>query len=199
MNIRDRKIELRKQIEHQRSLLSLSDRENKQQRINDALIQLCKDHGSVTTLLTYMPFRSEPDITPLMEWCWSEGIRVLVPRVVPETRSMVLHQVDEYLALDSGAYGIREPRTDMPVERDLISISMIVIPGLAFDHQFGRLGYGGGYYDRFMQLFASRGLEKPPAIAAAFDLQMVPEIPTSWHDFRVDGIVTESLLLYRER
>jgi 5-formyltetrahydrofolate cyclo-ligase len=205
MNIRDRKIEMRKLIEHKRSKLTPSERKEKQEVIHHRLLQLSMElfdaasnealTGRKPTLLTYMPFRSEPDITPLMEWCWKEGVRVLLPRVVPETRSLILHQVDGYDGVDTGAYGIREPRTDMPVERDLTVISMILVPGLAFDQEFGRLGYGGGYYDRFMQLFSSRSLAKPQTVAAAFDVQMVAEVPASWHDFRVDHIITESVQL----
>ena len=92
---------------------------------------------------------------------------------------------------------IREPRNDVPIEHDLAAISMIVVPGLAFDMDFGRLGYGGGFYDRFMQLFAARGLKRPFAVAAAFDKQLIPTVPSSWHDFRVDGIVTESMMVFR--
>ncbi|MNL86076.1 5-formyltetrahydrofolate cyclo-ligase family protein [compost metagenome] len=71
------------------------------------------------------------------------------------------------------------------------------MPGLAFDLDFGRLGYGGGFYDRFMQLFAARGLKRPFAVAAAFDNQLIPAVPSSWHDFRVDGIVTESKMVFK--
>jgi 5-formyltetrahydrofolate cyclo-ligase len=151
--------------------------------------------GSVPTLLSYMPFRSEPDVTPLMEWCWQEGVRVLLPRVIKETRSFVLHAVNSYEDMESSTWGIMEPKADLPVEADITSIWMILVPGLAFDKELGRLGYGGGFYDRFMQMYSSRGLEKPYLAAAAFDVQVVPEVPVSWHDFRLDELITETLRL----
>jgi 5-formyltetrahydrofolate cyclo-ligase len=196
MNIRERKMELRKEIEHKRSMLSDIERASKQKQINERLIQLGTERlssGQGATLLTYMPFRSEPDVTPFMEWCWKEGVRVLLPRVVPETRSLILHEIDSYSGIDNGTYGIREPKVDSPVERDISTLSMVLVPGLVFDRDFGRLGYGGGYYDRFMQLFAGRGVSRPYSVAAAFDVQIVTEVPASWHDFRVDGLITESV------
>lgn len=199
MNIRDHKIEMRKDIERKRTGLSTDERMEKERHICDRLLSVIprlltlvpSDHKR--TILTYMPFRTEPDVTPLMEWCWKEGIHVLLPRSIPETRGLILHRVDGYDGVATGAYGIREPKINTPVEGDLSLISLIIVPGLAFDRNFYRLGYGGGYYDRFMQLFASRGLDRPLTVAAAFDAQIVNEVPASWHDFRVDHIVTESL------
>ncbi|NOU75904.1 5-formyltetrahydrofolate cyclo-ligase [Paenibacillus sp. LMG 31458] len=206
MNIRERKIELRKEMEELRSSIMSEEREEKQQRINERLIKLCSDrllgHGqnetsAPPTIMSYMPFRSEPDVAPLMEWCWQKGIRVLVPKVVADTKTMNLHVISSYEDVESGAYGIREPRSEVPIEHDLSTLSMILVPGLAFDLDFGRLGYGGGFYDRFMQLFAARGLKRPFAVAAAFDNQLIPAVPSSWHDFRVDGIVTESKMVFK--
>lgn len=206
MNIRERKIELRKEMEIRRASIVAETRDEKQQLIHQRMVKLCSDkllgQGQVPsspqpTLMSYMPFRSEPDVAPLMEWCWQQGIRVLIPKVVADTKTMNLHIISRYEDLESGAYGIREPRSDVPIEHDLGTISMIVVPGLAFDLDFGRLGYGGGFYDRFMQLFAARGLKRPFAVAAAFDKQLIPAVPSSWHDFRVDGIVTESKMVFK--
>ena len=206
MNIRERKIELRKEMEIRRASIVAETRDEKQQLIHQRMVKLCSDklfdQGQVLsnpqpTLMSYMPFRSEPDVAPLMEWCWQQGIRVLIPKVVADTKTMNLHIISRYEDLESGAYGIREPRNDVPIEHDLGTISMIVVPGLAFDLDFGRLGYGGGFYDRFMQLFAARGLKRPFAVAAAFDKQLIPAVPSSWHDFRVDGIVTESKMVFK--
>ncbi|MCY9657489.1 5-formyltetrahydrofolate cyclo-ligase [Paenibacillus chondroitinus] len=206
MNIRERKIELRKDMEELRSSITAEEREEKQQRIHERMTKLCSDRllgaqqqeASVPpTIMTYMPFRSELDVAPLMEWCWQQGIRVLVPKVVADTKTMNLHIIHAYDDLESGAWGIREPHSNVPIEQDLSTISMILVPGLAFDMDFGRLGYGGGFYDRFMQLFAARGLKRPFAVAAAFDKQLIPAVPSSWHDFRVDGIVTESKMVFK--
>ncbi|NEW07054.1 5-formyltetrahydrofolate cyclo-ligase [Paenibacillus sp. SYP-B3998] len=206
MNIRERKIELRKEMEQVRASLTPEERKDKQLRIHQRMVKLSSERllgespapiSDTTTILTYMPFRSEPDVAPYMEWCWQQGIRVLLPKVVADSKTMDLHIVKSYEDLESGAYGIREPRSEGPVEHDLSRISMIVVPGLAFDMDFGRLGYGGGFYDRFMQLFAAQGLKRPLAVAAAFDRQLISQVPSSWHDFRVDGLITESKMIFK--
>ncbi|GGI46300.1 5-formyltetrahydrofolate cyclo-ligase [Paenibacillus marchantiophytorum] len=206
MNIRERKIELRKEMEEKRASIVSGERDEKQQRIHERMTKLCterllssgwRESPVPPTIMTYMPFRSELDVAPLMEWCWQQGIRVLVPKVVAESKTMNLHIINAYTDLESGAWGIREPHNEVQIEHDLSTISMILVPGLAFDMDFGRLGYGGGFYDRFMQLFAARSLKRPFAVAAAFDKQLIPGVPSSWHDFRVDGIVTESKMVLK--
>ncbi len=208
-NIREHKIELRKYIEQKRADLSPAARAQKEKLIQEQLIKHCgpllldamqsreTSAASGACLLTYMPFRTEADVTPLMEWCWQQGICVLVPRVDKETKSMALYGVNGYTDLETGAWGIREPKSSLAEERDLSAISMVLVPGLAFDRELGRLGYGGGFYDRFMQLFDGRGLSRPFAVAAAFDVQVVPQVPASWHDFRLDALITETLYIHK--
>jgi 5-formyltetrahydrofolate cyclo-ligase len=150
-------------------------------------------------LFTYMPIRTEADVTPVMRWCWEHGVPVVLSRTDRERKTMSLHRVASLqdLAADTGPWGIREPKASQPELTDLGAIGMILVPGLGFDREFGRLGYGGGFYDRFMQRFEPLGIKRPHCLAAAFDVQIVEHVPLGWHDFRVDEIVTESLHLRR--
>ncbi|KIL38708.1 hypothetical protein SD70_24555 [Gordoniibacillus kamchatkensis] len=145
-------------------------------------------------LFTYMPIRTEVDVTPVMHWCWEHGVPVVLSRTDRESKTMSLHFVDSLadLAADTGPWGIREPKPSQPELKDLSAIGLILVPGLGFDRDFGRLGYGGGFYDRFMQRFEPLGLKPPHCLAAAFNAQIVEQVPLGWHDFRVDEIVTES-------
>jgi 5-formyltetrahydrofolate cyclo-ligase len=199
MYMKERKMLLRRQIMERRNGLTASERRDKESRINSKitaiLLELSK-HQQVT-LLTFMPFRGEADITPVMEMGWTEGIRILVPKIIKDTHSLSLHEIRSYDDLTEGAFAIREPKSECPVYGDLNEITVILIPGVGFDRHFGRLGYGGGYYDRFVQLFAARGLSRPLLIAPAFDVQVVDQVPISWHDFLLDGLVTETLHLQR--
>ncbi|MCR8643590.1 5-formyltetrahydrofolate cyclo-ligase [Paenibacillus sp. N1-5-1-14] len=207
MNIKERKIALRKDVETLRSGLSESQRREKEQLINAGILAQCEQvfasraiHTSQQAqpvlsdgaLFTYMPYRSEPDVTPVMEWCWERGICVLLPRVIKGTKDMQLHAVTSYNDLETGAWGIREPLTSLPQVNNLSSIRMILVPGLAFDKRNGRLGYGGGFYDRFVRKFNDLKLTPPRVVAGAFDAQIVDEVPMSWHDFRIDCVITES-------
>lgn len=146
-------------------------------------------------LFTYMPIRTEVDVTPVMRWCWELGVPVVLSRTDRERKTMSLHVVGSLndLAANTGPWGIREPKASQPELRDLGAIGLILVPGLGFDRGYGRLGYGGGFYDRFMQRFEPLGLKRPHCLAAAFDSQIVEQVPLGWHDFRVDEIVTESL------
>lgn len=143
------------------------------------------------TISMYMPFRSELDISPIMEWCWEQGWKVLIPKVVKDQSNFILYRVTSYDEMELGMWGIREPNHKAE-EWDRQSIDLMFIPGIAFDRQGGRLGFGGGYYDRFMTSYNELNLAKPILTAVAFDLQIVNKVPMEKHDFTVENIVTES-------
>jgi 5-formyltetrahydrofolate cyclo-ligase len=141
-----------------------------------------------------MPFRSEMDVTPVMEWCWKQGIHVVVPKVVQSTSQMKLYYINNYDDVELGAYGIREPKESNSELTDLSLVDVILVPGVAFDRQGGRLGMGGGYYDRFMDKLLL--LENMPScIALCFQSQVVDHVPSEPHDLRVDVILTEKGIL----
>lgn len=145
-------------------------------------------------LAAYIPFGHEADIVPVIEWCWSKGIRVAVPRTQPGTRQLHFHQIDAFDQTSPGTWGIREPKPETPLLREVSRIVCMLVPGVAFDERKGRLGYGGGYYDRFAEQLAQAGAN-PFKLAPAFDLQIVAEVPMNQHDLYVDRIVSESRLI----
>lgn len=144
------------------------------------------------TVCTYMPFRSELDIAPVMEWCWDQNIKVLVPRANRLDRSLILHWIESYDDLETGAWGIREPKESAEPWDRHTPIDLIIMPGLAFDLQGGRLGYGGGYYDRFIRSCQRSSGKEPIKMAVAYDLQIVDQVPMEDHDIKIDVIITES-------
>ncbi|WP_248928745.1 5-formyltetrahydrofolate cyclo-ligase [Paenibacillus hamazuiensis] len=199
MNIKERKIELRKQMAKLRASLSDSERKTKTAAINEKLLREVMERLASAqtdkrppTLFTYMPHKTEADVTPVMEECWSRGYRVVIPKSFPEHRQMRLHEIRSYEDIASGAYGIREPMESLPTLHEIDEVDVILVPGLAFDLKFGRLGYGGGYYDRFIQRYVRANRPKPYLIAGAFDLQIIPEVPLGLFDFRVHHLVTET-------
>ncbi|NOU92941.1 5-formyltetrahydrofolate cyclo-ligase [Paenibacillus sp. LMG 31456] len=197
MNIKEWKIELRRKAEAERNALTPSERGVKSKRINELLIKRISDVldsrvrlGRRPTLFTYMPVKSEVDVTPVMEACWLKRYRVLVPKVQPEQK-LKLFEVRSHSDLEKGAWGILEPVPDMEFLTDIRQIDAALVPGLAFDLDLGRLGYGGGYYDRFMQQYVRAGFTRPYIIAGAFDLQLIEEVPMGLFDFRLDELITE--------
>lgn len=150
------------------------------------------------SVMAYVSFRSELSIKDFIEWSWKKGIEVVVPRCVPATRSMTLHALKHWDELALGAYGILEPdpaRT-AALPSDFLP-DTIIVPGLAFDRSGGRLGYGGGYYDRFAEA-ANRLVESRKKkllwIGAGFEAQLVERIPVDHHDLRLDGMITEKAM-----
>ncbi|SDD90811.1 5-formyltetrahydrofolate cyclo-ligase [Paenibacillus sp. UNCCL117] len=199
MNIKEKKIELRRQAEAVRSDIGEEERRRKSEEISRKLIarleELMVPDPAVRrkpTLFAYMPVKSEVDVTSVLEACWKRPWRVVVPKVIPAQKQLKLYEIKSYADLERGTWGIREPVAKAPQLFDIRQIDVALVPGLSFDLKMGRLGYGGGFYDRFMQQYVRTGLPKPYILAAAFDAQIIDEVPMGLFDFRINELVTES-------
>lgn len=184
---------LRQQMAQLRSELTSAEREMKsKETCRHAAEWLSRKE--ISSVMLYMPFRSELDTKPLIEWCWRKGIHAVLPKVHPDTRSMSLYRLDNWEGLTAGAYGIMEPDPKLSTPFDPhLQLDVVFVPGLAFDGNGGRLGYGGGYYDRFAERAAAGRTAAASAcwLGIGFELQMLDELPMQKHDRRMDGIVTE--------
>lgn len=135
----------------------------------------------------YVSFRSEVDTLQLLQYALDEKKTVAVPKINIQTREMkacVISRVSDNLG--RGEYGILEPLTCCP-EAEYEKIDLIIAPGLAFSPRGERLGYGGGYYDKF--------LEKYPGIttcALTYDRLIFDFLPVKDNDRPVDYLITES-------
>lgn len=152
-----------------------------------------------SAVMVYISFRSELNLKHFVEWCWVKGIDVIAPRCVNEDRSMTLHRLRNWDELQSGMYGIMEPNADLtPALSNDFLPDMVAVPGLVFDLRGGRMGYGGGYYDRFadalLQKNTASARKDIPWIGVGFEAQLVEEVPLEAHDIRLDGIVTEKAM-----
>jgi 5-formyltetrahydrofolate cyclo-ligase len=119
------------------------------------------------------------------------GVRIAYPRVAG-SRELALHWVDDPGVLVEGAFGLVEPRADAP-SASLAEIDLVIVPGIAFDADGNRLGFGGGYYD---VLLAGPELRAPTA-AIAYDEQVVESVPHDERDRPVDVVVTPTRTLRR--
>ena len=139
-----------------------------------------------STLMVYLAFGSEVHTDDLIRWGWGEGKRIVVPLCLPESRELTACRINGFNELESGHYGIREPKVShlQPVSQR--EIDAVVVPAVAFDRRGYRVGYGGGYYDRFLP-----GCPQAAKIGAAFAGQIIAAIPADPYDVTVDRIVTE--------
>ena len=153
------------------------------------------DFVAAKSVLVTLPFRNEWDTSTLVRAALAAGKIVAVPRIDTEARMLDLRAIRD-LARDVGPgfRNIPEPLPDCPgVPRE--AIDFIVVPGVAFDREGRRLGYGGGYYDRLLPLLPPRAAR----VAGAFDLQLVDRVPAGPNDIPIDALVTESRALSMPR
>jgi len=189
----------RKRLAAVRDGLSQADREASSEKIcallEDALLKPLRLRlGRPLRLCAYAPYRSEASPMALVEKCWALGDRVFATRMRPDGDGggLELREVRKATDWRAGRWGVPEPD---PRETELMDESLeldaIVVPGMGFDRSGGRLGYGGGYYDR---LYAERRADGNALwIGFAYAAQLVPEglLPIEEHDLRLDGLATD--------
>lgn len=142
------------------------------------------------TVLGYLNFGSELTSELWVRQALADGKRVLLPRVNKASKHLELFEIgnlDDDVAV--GAYGIREPALGRCAHFEALGeIDLVLMPGVAFDREGGRLGYGGGFFDKLLVRMPHR----PVLIAGAFAVQVVAEIPQEGTDYKVDCLVTEN-------
>ena len=145
-----------------------------------ALFAASEAYRNAKTIYGYLPYNQEVRTVPMLERALREGKRVAVPKVYGEEMRFI------YLAdlskVAKGYGGIPEPIEDGPVAED--AHALVLMPGLAFDRQGHRIGYGGGFYDKFL----AREPEHP-TIALCYDFQLLPELETEEFDIPVDTVL----------
>jgi 5-formyltetrahydrofolate cyclo-ligase len=186
MDEMDDKREIRKKILALRNAMTQGEITAKSDLIVRHLTGLC-DLREASTLMVFLGFGSEVRIDGLLRWGWEAGKRIVVPLCRPEERGLTPSLLGIFAELEVGHYGIREPKQEKirPVPRE--EIDAILVPAVAFDRRGHRIGYGGGYYDRFLP-----EVLRAVRIGAAFSCQIVPRVPEDPHDLPVDRIVTEN-------
>jgi 5-formyltetrahydrofolate cyclo-ligase len=185
--MREERHHLRRRILGSRDLLSAHDRHEKSIAIMHSFWNL-PETEQWSTLFVYVNFRSEVETMDLIRMSLARGKRVAVPLVDADAVRMIpLLIKDPALDLVPGYYNIPEPDPGRTQRVDPGGIDAAVIPGSVFDISGGRLGYGGGYYDRFLLNEAPQARR----IGLAFELQVVEEVPLEPHDQPLDILITE--------
>jgi 5-formyltetrahydrofolate cyclo-ligase len=187
----DERQRLRKQILGARDLMSASERHEKSGSAVQNFWSLPQmKHWS--TLFIYVNFRSELETLELIHLCLSQGKRVVVPLVDASAVSMIPLQIqDPEKDLVPGYYGIPEPDPQKSLRVAAREIDAAIIPGSVFDINGGRLGYGGGYYDRFLVNDAPQAKR----VGFAFEMQVIENVPVQPHDQPLDILITEKRIV----
>jgi 5-formyltetrahydrofolate cyclo-ligase len=180
------KDEQRRELRQLLASMPKQDRQEASQAICSHLSSLPSISTS-DTILAYLPLAEEVDLTSLLTTWIEESRTICVPIVTWESKTMHagLLPTLEGESLIESKYGLKEPRDPQSVTAD--SIDVMLVPGLGFDREGGRLGRGGGYYDRYLEFSRS-----PIVIGVAFDCQMLDSIDRQEHDQLMTAVVTPS-------
>ncbi|WP_025729406.1 5-formyltetrahydrofolate cyclo-ligase [Atopobacter phocae] len=141
---------------------------------------------------TYLSFSTEWDTRELIAQAWKEGKKIAIPKVNPKQKTMTFHLIDSYQQVEKnkvGSFYLEEPIVEKTFELSSMEIDVMIVPGLAFSYNGDRLGYGGGYYDRYIAYFSNQ------TIALTHSTQLFSNIPTDHFDQVVQHIVTEKGIL----
>ena len=155
------------------------------------LLQQLEHFRMARTMLVYLPFRQELDTVSIIKTAWQLQKIVAVPVCKP-SRQLLLSRLNSMSEVEEGTFGIPEPLAQYirPVPAE--EVDLAVLPGVAFDLAGNRLGFGAGYFDRFLPLL------RPdcPRLALAYEFQIVDGVPAAPHDIKMDLIVTEKRIIY---
>ncbi|HHW36930.1 MAG TPA: 5-formyltetrahydrofolate cyclo-ligase [Bacillales bacterium] len=151
------------------------------------------DWKQANTIALTISRGTEVDTKSIIEMGWKEGKRIVVPKCEPATKEMTFRALENFDQLEIVYYGLLEPKENETKAVSPSEIKLIVVPGLIYNHKGYRVGFGGGYYDRFLSKYNGR-----TAALAFQEVQLVEELLIEEHDIPVNMIVTnEQVILCR--
>lgn len=170
---------LRKQIREKKRAMTEAQIQSASVRLAE-LFRACPQYQNAKTIYGYLPYNQEVRTVPMLEQAMRDGKRVAVPKCYGD--EMRFLYMEDLTKVEKGYAGIPEPIADGPVADD--PTALVLMPGLAFTRDGKRMGYGGGFYDKFL---ASEPTH--PTVALCYDFQMVADLPTEEYDIPVDCVL----------
>lgn len=187
MSNRERKHQIREQKLRDRAALPADDRKRLSLLATDRLLAL-SSLSCCKKILLFYPFRDEIDTRPFLESALLRGQQIWLPLTKQKERQLIPYVYGGQDTLRQGAYGICEPDPAVAQRAEIAELDAVIVPGVAFDQAGGRMGYGGGFYDRFLTELQ----RKPLLIGYCFSTQLISQVPTESHDVQMDYLVTEN-------
>lgn len=188
---REMKKDLRKRIRECRERISKEEKERWDVSLYEQLITLLKETAfPISSVYLYLDFRGEAGTGRILEALWAKNIPVALPRV--EGEEIFFYTVQGWTDVCPGYMGIEEPSAGCCPAED--KYALVLVPGVAFDREGRRLGYGGGYYDRF---FARE--PEHPRWGLAYAFQMVEKLPAEEWDQRVEQVILPGKVIEVQR
>ncbi|MGY4690289.1 5-formyltetrahydrofolate cyclo-ligase [Salibacterium sp. K-3] len=179
------KKEIRLQIRNTFQQMPLSELEQQSRTIYHQLFQSCLWQNASTIAVT-MSTKNEINTKPVIEQAWREGKITGIPKTEPLDKTLAFYHITSYEETKQAFAGIWEPDPTAAVLLQPGAFDLIIVPGMAFDREKYRIGFGGGYYDRFLQNIDA------PACALLYSFQLFNWIPRESHDIPLDFLVTDT-------
>lgn len=170
---------LRKRIREQKRAMTQLQIEEASRKLTEQFLAT-EAYRKAKTLYGYLPYNQEVRTVPVLEQALADGKRVAVPKVYGEEMRFIY--LTDLSQVETGYAGIPEPISDGPIADD--PTALVLMPGLAFDKEGHRIGYGGGFYDKFLSAEPTH-----PTVALCYAFQMVEYLPTEEFDVPVDCVL----------
>ncbi|MFZ4452029.1 5-formyltetrahydrofolate cyclo-ligase [Salibacterium aidingense] len=182
------KREIRLHIRNTFQRLTEQDMEQKGAKICDQLFASSLWQNASTIALT-MATKNEVNTRPMIEKGWQEGKCIAVPKADPFSYTLDFYQITSFQETKEDFAGIFEPDPAFSSFIPPDMFDLIIVPGMAFDKEKYRIGFGGGYYDRFLKNIAV------PACAVLCEFQLFERLPREKHDIPLDFLFTENKII----
>ena len=173
------KKELRRAIRERKRAMTEEEIVSRSARLGELFAQ-SEAYRNAATIYGYLPYNQEVRTVPMLEQAIRDGKKVAVPKVYGDIMKFIY--LEDLSQVEKGYAGIPEPIADEPVAHD--ETALVLMPGLAFDPQGHRIGYGGGFYDKFLAAEPSH-----PTLALCYEFQMLPQLDTEEHDIPVNTVL----------
>lgn len=170
---------LRRQIRQLKREMTQQQIDTASQKLGD-LFAASELYQKAQTIYGYLPYNQEVRTVPMLQRALDDGKRVAVPKCYGDEMRFIY--LDDLSKVESGYCGIPEPIADEPVADD--PTALVLMPGLAFDREGHRIGYGGGFYDKFLAAEPHH-----PTLALCYDFQMLDHLETEEFDIPVDCVL----------
>ncbi len=188
-DIRPLKNKIREKCKKLRTEMTAPQKERLDRKITAKLLNMWQ-YRDAEIVFTYVSTDIEVDTREIIKRALLDGKTVAVPKCVDGTRLMDFYVIKSFSDLESGAFGVLEPIPDKCEKITDFSKGLCIVPALAFDRAGYRLGYGKGYYDRFLSNFCGETL------GLCYNACMQDELPHGKYDKRVDKIITQSNIIF---
>lgn len=186
----EKKKQIRKITMQNRMRMTQKEVLEKSKVITKMVLEL-PEYQQADTIFCYVDFRNEVRTREIIEDAWLNGKEVAVPKVEGEV--MKFYRIHNWSDLKEGYMKILEPAENCGEIHNQNRKCLMIMPGVAFDENCNRIGYGGGYYDKYLA-----ECDEICKIALAFEIQIYQELPCEEHDLKPDLIVTEKRILTGE-